>query len=88
VVDVVAAFSACDKARRSDSGVGETFTNLFGLPFRCTTYYENRKRWDDVHQSLRDKSLAAGKTPEGQWSVFLKASRAHTRKFAKKYSRR
>jgi hypothetical protein len=89
VVDIVAAFSACDKARRSDSGVGETFTNLFGLPFRRTTYYENRKRWDDAHQSLRDKSLAAGKTPEGQWSVFLKASRrAHTHKSAKKHSRR
>jgi hypothetical protein len=87
VVDIVAAFSACDKARRSDGGVSETFTSLFGLPFRRTTYYENRKRWDDARQSLRDKSLAAGKTPEGRWSVFLKASRARTCKVAKKHSR-
>jgi hypothetical protein len=84
----VAAFSACDKARRSGRSVGETFTGLFGVPFRRTTFYENRKRWDDARQSLRDKSLAAGKTSEGRWLVFLKASRARTPNAAKKHARR
>ncbi|KAF8240197.1 hypothetical protein L208DRAFT_1234148, partial [Tricholoma matsutake] len=84
VVDIVAAFSACDKAHCSGCSVGETFTGLFGVPFWHTTFYKNRKQWNDACQSLHDKSLAAGKTSEGQWSMFLKVSRAHTPKAAKK----
>ena len=85
-VDIMAAFSACDKAHHSGCSVSETFTGLFGVPFWHTTFYENWKWWDDAHQSLHDKSLTAGKTSEGQWSVFLKVSWACTPKAAKKHS--
>ena len=86
IVDIVAAFSACDKACHSGCSVGETFTGLFGVPFWHTTFYKNQKQWDDACQPLCDKSLTAGKTSEGQWSVFLKASWACTPKAAKKHS--
>jgi hypothetical protein len=71
VVDVVKGFDLCDQARRSRGPIAETFTAVFGVPFRSTTYYKNRKQWGDASQTVRDKSLAAGRTLRGTWGVFM-----------------
>ncbi|KAF8885198.1 hypothetical protein BD779DRAFT_1673833 [Infundibulicybe gibba] len=78
VVDIVLGFAKCEAARRSRSNVGQTFTSLFGVPFRRSTFYENRKRWEDASQASRDKSLKAGRTDKGLWSAFLAQNRLQT----------
>lgn len=75
VIDIVRGFKACDQARREGKSVGEAFTLFFNVPFKSSTYYDNRGRWDAASQTTCDKFVAAGRTPEGRWNLFKKATR-------------
>jgi hypothetical protein len=76
VCDIVRGFDECDKARRAGKNVGLTFEALFEVPFRSTTFYDNRKRWESAPQTVRDKAYAAGRTPKGLWTAFMSLSRS------------
>jgi hypothetical protein len=77
VVDIVHGFNQCDRARQARQSVSGAFTATFGIPFRRTTYYENRKRWKEASQTVRDKSTAAGRTTQGTWAKFISHNKAH-----------
>jgi hypothetical protein len=78
VVEIVAGFKACDKARRAGKNVGKTFTALFDVPFKRSTYYANRRRWDSAPKAVRDKFVASGKTEAGLWTEFMKETQRRT----------
>lgn len=76
VIDIVRGFKSCDQARREGKSVGEAFTLFFDVPFKSSTYYDNRGRWDHAApQATCDQFVAAGRTSEGQWNQFKKATR-------------
>jgi hypothetical protein len=76
VVDIVDGFGQCDRARRLRQPIAKAFQAIFGVIFRSTTFYENRRRWESATQASRDESIAAGRTPEGSWTVFIKRNQA------------
>ena len=83
-VDIVHGFDKCEKARCARAGVGKTFESIFQVPFRSTTYYNHRHHWESAPQRCRDKALAAGHTPDGLWTSFLRSSRPAEKKVAKR----
>jgi hypothetical protein len=76
VVDIVGGFKECDRAKLAGVSIAKTFHSLFGLDFRRTTYYDNKKRWETAPQASCAKSLKAGRSPEGLWPAFLAHNRS------------
>jgi hypothetical protein len=74
VMDVVDGFEKCDEACRARINVAKTFTAIFGVPFRRTTFYAHRNLWLEVSQRCRDKFLAARRTPAGLWTAFVECA--------------
>jgi hypothetical protein len=76
VVDIVRGFEKCDEARRERRSVEKAFFKCFKVPFRSTTFYNHRRKWDDASAASRDAALRAGHTSAGLWTTFLECSRA------------
>jgi hypothetical protein len=76
VVDIVRGFEKCDEARRERRSVEKAFFKCFKVPFRSTTFYNHRRKWDNASAASRDAALRAGHTSAGLWTTFLERSRA------------
>jgi hypothetical protein len=76
VVDIVRGFEKCDEARRERRSVEKAFFKCFKVPFRSTTLYNHRRKWDNASAATRDAALHAGHTSAGLWTTFLERSRA------------
>jgi hypothetical protein len=76
VVDIVRGFEKCDEAHRERRSVEKAFFKCFKVPFRSTTFYNHRRKWDNASAASRDAALRAGHTSAGLWTTFLKCSRA------------
>ena len=75
VVDIVEGFDQCSLARENNESVSKTFTEFFGVPFYRTTFYDNRKRWDEAPDHLKASCKRAGRTEDGLWSTFMAKNR-------------
>ena len=51
----------------------ERFDQVFKRPFVKSTYNDACKRWQLASQDLRDRLLAAGRTPGGRWTILTRA---------------
>lgn len=80
VVDVVKGFDKCLKASRTHKSVEEAFFECFGVPFKSSTFYRHRRKWERASEASREKALRAGHTSAGLWSAFIARSEAEGRK--------
>ena len=71
VVDVVKGFDKCLKASRSHKSVEEAFFKCFGVPFKSSTFYRHRRKWERASEASREAGLRAGRTSAGLWSAFV-----------------
>ena len=73
-VDIIHFFSACenDPTTKTDTIFYHHFPNV---AYRRSTVNENRRRWKNATQDIRDYVLNAKRTDEGKWSVFQRKSR-------------
>ena len=70
-VDVVHSFKKCDEAAKAGKSVERTFEKMSApCVFRSSTFYDNRTRWLNAPQHIRDRLVAAGRTNAGRWSTF------------------
>ena len=71
--DVADGFAMYDQARRSGLGAKAAFTHAFGLGvhYRSSTFSEQRQRWLSAPPSACADFVAAGKTNEGCYSLFM-----------------
>ncbi|KAG2125819.1 hypothetical protein DEU56DRAFT_916320 [Suillus clintonianus] len=73
VIDIANGFNLCKKAADSRRKVSQVFINHFGVPFKASTYYDNRKVWDlEVNRALRERFTNYGRTEKGRWTAFMK----------------
>jgi len=80
VVDVANGFNMCKGAANCRRSVPEAFVKHFGVPFKASTYYDNRKVWDlEVNRALRDHFIAYGRMEKGQWTAFMKKAQWPTK---------
>lgn len=76
VTEVVEGFGICELAKRlKKSTVKAAFEAHFHLPFRKSTFHDNRARWFHAPQTLRDKYTWSGAKP-ALWPTFLAKYRA------------
>ncbi|KAJ7587482.1 hypothetical protein C8J56DRAFT_1050696 [Mycena floridula] len=88
VVDIINSFAKFHDP--AESTTAELFTQFFRKPFKSSTFYENRKRWQIANQTARNEAVAAGQTMESLWSVFSKknaAANAEQRQIQKRQAR-
>lgn len=53
VIDIANRFNLCKKAADSRRKVSQVFIKHFSVPFKASTYYDNRKVWDlEVNRAL------------------------------------
>jgi hypothetical protein len=77
VVDIVEGFSACMKASQKCQSVETVFVRCFGVPFRSSTFYRHRRKWEGATEACRDGALKAGRTSAGLWSTFIQSSESN-----------
>ncbi|KAG1788960.1 uncharacterized protein HD556DRAFT_1538510 [Suillus plorans] len=79
VVDISRGFNACQRAVDGRHSVADAFVGHFGVPFKASTFYDNRKVWDfKPNTSLRQRYIDYGRTEKGSWTSFMKkAKRPH-----------
>jgi hypothetical protein len=76
VVDVSRGFNACQRAVDGRRSVADAFTGHFGVPFKASTFYDNRKVWDfHPNASLRQRFIDYGRTEKGSWTSFMKKAK-------------
>ncbi|KAG2146624.1 hypothetical protein DEU56DRAFT_753533 [Suillus clintonianus] len=46
VVGIADGFNACKRAAESQCSIAAAFVRHFGVPFRASTYYDNRRLWE------------------------------------------
>ncbi len=74
-IDIVRLYSDC--SNHSEQPNNHIFEQHFpGVPYRRSTFSENRRRWTNAPQSVRDRVLKAKRTPEGLWSFFQSQTRS------------
>jgi len=73
VIDITNGFNLCKKAADSWCKVSQAFIKHFGVPFKASTYYNNKKVWDlEVNQALHERFTGYGHTETGRWTTFMK----------------
>ncbi|KAG1902948.1 uncharacterized protein F5891DRAFT_1186089 [Suillus fuscotomentosus] len=73
VIDIANRFNLCKKAADSRHKVSQVFIKHFGVPFKASMYYDNRKVWDlEVNRALRERFTDYGHTEKGCWTTFMK----------------
>ena len=85
VVDIVKCIEMCaaEKTKSKSSRIkGDLnafcFASCFpDVTYKPTTFNDNRRRWFEATQQIRDEALAAGHTDAGLWSAFAKKQPAH-----------
>jgi hypothetical protein len=82
VVDVVKGFDRCLKACKTHKSVEKAFFDCFGVPFKSSTFYRHRRKWERASEACRERALRAGHTSAGLWSAFIAHSEVegHRRK--------
>ncbi|KAF8075909.1 hypothetical protein FPV67DRAFT_1664229 [Lyophyllum atratum] len=74
-VDIIDGFIKMDdptfKTKFPDPS--DRFENIFHCKFHPSTYFDQKKRWKYASGALRRKVEKAGRTPDGLWSVVVKA---------------
>ena len=80
VVDVVKGFDRCLKACRTHKSVEDAFFECFGVPFKSSTFYRHRRKWERASEACKEKGLRAGHSSAGLWSAFIARSEAEGRK--------
>jgi hypothetical protein len=83
-VDIVNCFTACED--NPGTPVKQIFSKAFSVPFHCSTFYENKQRWQLAPQTSKDAALAAGHTAAGLWVKF--AAENPTKRAEKKAARK
>jgi hypothetical protein len=74
-IDIVRLYSDC--SNHSEQPNNHIFEQHFpGVPYQRSTFSENRRRWTNAPQSVRDRVLKAKQTPEGLWSFFQSQTRS------------
>jgi len=74
-IDIIKLFADCNEhPERPNKGIFEE--HFPGVPYRRSTFSENRRRWVNAPQSVRDRVLRAKRTPEGLWSFFQSQTRS------------
>lgn len=68
VCDIAEGFRICNED--SSDTVQDRFEAFFKVPYRKATYYDNLNRWTAAPQTIRDVSIAAGRTKGGTWNTF------------------
>ncbi|KJA22379.1 hypothetical protein HYPSUDRAFT_202183 [Hypholoma sublateritium FD-334 SS-4] len=76
VVDIVSCFKESADASKSGKKVKDIFERHFPVPFKRSTFYENRGRWDHAPLQAKQQALDAGCTSAGLWSTFMGTNRA------------
>ena len=87
-LDVVKCFEACEA--NPTQPAESIFQKFFNVPFRRSTFYENKKRWQLAPQAAKDAALAAGHSTAGLWAKFAAANpakRADTKAARKRFVR-
>ncbi|KAG2037614.1 hypothetical protein BDR03DRAFT_1010659 [Suillus americanus] len=73
VINIANGFNLCKKAADSRHKVSQVFIKHFGMPFKASTYYNNRKVSDlEVNRVLRERFTDYGHTEKGRWTAFMK----------------
>jgi hypothetical protein len=73
VIDIANGFNLCKKAADSRRKVSQAFIKHFGVPFKASTYYDNKKVWDlEANRALRERFTGYGRTGKGRWTAFMK----------------
>ncbi|THG92463.1 hypothetical protein EW026_g8448, partial [Hermanssonia centrifuga] len=77
-VDVVNAFYRCTQAaHEAGNSVPKEFRSCFpGVPFKSSTYHENRHRWYNASQVDRNQFYNYGRRRDGLWKNFARANAA------------
>ncbi|KAG1727915.1 hypothetical protein EDD22DRAFT_961155 [Suillus occidentalis] len=76
VVDISQGFNACQRAVDGRRSVADAFTGHFGVPFKASTFYDNRKVWDfHPNASLRQCFIDYGRMEKGSWTSFMKKAK-------------
>ncbi|KAG0700380.1 hypothetical protein DFH29DRAFT_1080705 [Suillus ampliporus] len=76
VVDISRGFNACQRAVDGRRSVADAFVGHFGVPFKASTFYDNRKVWDfQPNASLRQRFIDYGRTEKGSWTSFMKKAK-------------
>ncbi|KAG1736456.1 uncharacterized protein EDB91DRAFT_1250080 [Suillus paluster] len=76
IVEVVKGFGICELAKwLKKSTVKVAFEAHFHLPFKKSTFHDNRARWFRAPQTLHDKYMRSSAKP-ALWPVFLTKYRA------------
>ncbi|KAH7926698.1 hypothetical protein BV22DRAFT_1127940 [Leucogyrophana mollusca] len=74
-VDVGQGFVKCRLAAEAHRSVPEAFAKHFGVPFKSTTFYDNRRVWDwNANKALKKRFVQYGRTRKGLWSAFMKVA--------------
>ena len=75
-IDIVNGFRAIDASAPLGKETREHLMSRVCRIYNChipyTTYNDQRQRWKKAPQSLREQVLAAGQTPLGLWSTFVR----------------
>lgn len=72
VVDIADGFNACKRAAESQCSIADAFVGHFGVPFRASTYYDNRRLWElGANRVLRAQFISYGRVDEGRWAAFV-----------------
>ena len=80
VIDVVKGFDRCLKAHKTHKSVEDAFFRCFGVPFKSSTFYRYRRKWERASEACREAGLQAGYTSAGLWSAFTARSEAEGHK--------
>jgi hypothetical protein len=72
VVDIADGFNACKRAADSQRSIADAFVRHFGVPFRASTYYKNRRMWElGANRVLCAQFISYGRVDEGRWAAFV-----------------
>ncbi|KAF7305378.1 hypothetical protein HMN09_00790000 [Mycena chlorophos] len=68
--DIAAGFVAMDAVELKGLSVGARFERVFGRRHVPQTYGDNRRKWNNAPEALRQEFGKAGRTAGGLWSAF------------------
>ncbi|KAJ7710614.1 hypothetical protein B0H17DRAFT_1123745 [Mycena rosella] len=71
-VDVIAGFVEMKSPELARLPVDIRFRKIFGADYKQQTYNDQVRRWNTASEAQRQVARAAGRTPEGLWSIFAK----------------
>ncbi|KAJ7869369.1 hypothetical protein B0H13DRAFT_2063290 [Mycena leptocephala] len=69
-VDIVDGILRMDSQELAGMNRGPRFIHVFKRPYKSATYDDNVRRWKSASSELQRRSLAAGRTEDGLWSMF------------------